>query len=222
MSRSKCTNCGLVNFSTDEACRRCGAILGETSEEFIDAGEEKKAKRSLGQRIAWITGTTFVILFIWYTSLLMSSDALSSDQKRELYVAINVLDERGFGTEATMLRHVVNFRSTDNWWNRYVGHRDAYASTNFPFEVVTLYPEFFTDSADDEERAAILLHESYHLFGHGEAVALEGVWRNKQKLGWTAEKYEGTKVWNSTRSLTRAEVPKLFQCGDDGQSDCMQ
>ena len=42
---------------------------------------------------------------------------------------------------------------------------------------------------DDTERAAILLHESYHLFGSGEATALEGVWRDKQRLGWTADKY---------------------------------
>lgn len=221
MSRSKCPKCGLVNFSTDEHCRRCGAQLHATSEEFIETdGEEKKRKRSLIQRITWIVCTTFLILFAWYVSLIVTSEPLSEEQKHELYGAINILNERGFGREATMLRHVVNFRSTDNWWNRYVGHHDAYASTNFPFEVVTLYPEFFTDSADDAERAAILLHESYHLFGSGEAAALEGTWRNKQKLGWTAEKYDSTKVWNSTMVLTRAEVPKLFSCGDDGQSDC--
>src|SRR3982751_4269962 len=134
MSRSKCLNCGLVNFSTDESCRRCGSPLNETPEELIETGDEEKKKpvRSLKQRVFWITGTTLLILFAWHASLLISSEPLSAEQKRELYGAINLLDERGFGGEATTLRHMVNFRSTDNWWNRYVGHRDAYASTNFP------------------------------------------------------------------------------------------
>ena len=104
----------------------------------------------------------------------------------------------------------------------YVGHHDAYAATNFPFEVLTLYPEFFQHSVDDNERAAILLHETYHLLGSGEQAALEGVWRNKQRLGWTAEKHSQTKVWINTRDLTMARVPNLFSCGQDGKSDCTQ
>ena len=120
-----------------------------------------------------------------------------------------------------MLRHFAHFRGTDNWWNRYMGHREAYAATNFPFEIVTLYPEFFDVSTDDNERAVILLHESYHLFGHGEAATLEGVWRNKSKLDWTAEKYEKTKVWKNTREATLSLVPELFRCGPDAQSDCV-
>ncbi len=59
----------------------------------------------------------------------------------------------------------------------------------------------------------MLLHESYHLFGSGEETALEGVWREKQRLGWTADKYSQSHVWNGTRELTMNRVPSLFQCG---------
>ena len=121
-----------------------------------------------------------------------------------------------------MLGKLVNYRSTDNWWNAYVGHQDAYAASNFPFEVVTLYPEFFKFPVDDIERAVILLHESYHLFGAGEEAALRGVWLEKERLGWTAEGYNGTKVWKNTREWTTGSVPGLFECGPDGRSDCLE
>jgi hypothetical protein len=165
---------------------------------------------------------TFVILIIYYLSLLMTSDSIKWQQKQAVGRAITILEQKGFGKETFVLRHLVSFRSTDNWWNMQVGHHDAYAATNFPFEVLTLYPEFFDTATDDTERAAILLHESYHLFGSGERAALEGTWRNKSRLGWTADKYAETKVWKNTVELTMSEVPQLFRCGPQGQSDCLQ
>jgi hypothetical protein len=36
--------------------------------------------------------------------------------------------------------------------------------------------------------AAVLLHEARHLSGDGEDAALDFAWRNKQQLGWTADK----------------------------------
>jgi len=184
--------------------------------------EEKVEKRSLARRLGWIVGTTLIVLFAAYLSLLLSSEDLRFDERQTVTAAIRVLREKGFERQAFVLDNLVKYRGTDNWWNRYVGHHDAYAATNFPFEVVTLYPEFFGTAVDDTERAAILLHESSHLFGSGEEAALEGVWREKQKLGWTADKYGRTKVWNNTRELTLAGVPKLFQCGTDEHSDCIQ
>jgi len=137
--------------------------------------------------------------------------------------AVIALEQKGFGKEAFVLRNLVTYRETDNWWNRSVGHQDAYAATNFPFEIVTLYPEFFEKTVDDTERAAILLHEASHLFGSGEESALEQVWYDKQQLGWTAAKYSSiSEVWGNTRRLTVSNVPKLFICGPDGQSDCFQ
>jgi hypothetical protein len=188
----------------------------------VEAKVEGVEKRSLLRRLGWIMGTTLIILIAAYFSLLMTSDDLPFEQRQIVTSAIAVLRQKGFERQAFVLDNLVKYRGADNWWNRYVGHHDAYAGTNFPFEVVTLYPEFFGTAVDDTERAAILLHESYHFLGSGEATALEGVWREKQKLGWTADKYGRTKVWNNTRELTTAGVPKLFQCGTDEHSDCLQ
>lgn len=220
MNRNKCSRCGLVNLAVDEVCRRCGASLTGEASAAADSGDVRK--RQIGRRLIWIFGTTLVLLFVFYLSLLLTSDDLGFDRRQTVRNAIAILKQNGFDKEAFVLGNLVKYRATDNWWNRFVGHRDAYAAANFPFEVVTLYPEFFDVAVDDTERAVILLHESYHLFGSGEDAALEGVWRDKQRLGWAADKYGQTRVWSNTRELTVARVPKLFQCGNDGHSDCIQ
>ena len=229
MNRRKCLQCGLVNLAADETCRRCGASLIEEQSAAIreeqmavEPAEETVPRRSIVQRLGWILGTTLILVFAAYMSLLLTSEDLPIDQRHTVKNAIAILRQKGFERQAFVLDNLVKYRSTDSWWNRYVGHHDAYAATNFPFEVVTLYPEFFTTAVDDTERAAILLHESYHLFGSGEETALAGVWREKLQLGWTQDTYGRTKVWNNTRELTAAEVPKLFTCGIDGHSDCFQ
>jgi len=223
MKSLRCRECGLVNFASDEQCKRCGASLTEEGpvDVVIDEAEGTK-KRSFVRRITWIVGMTCAILAIYYMSLLLTSDAIRWQQRQTVERAIAVLEQKGFSREVFMLRHLVSFRTTDNWWNTQVGHHDAYAATNFPFEVLTLYPEFFDTATDDTERATILLHESYHLFGANEAKALEGVWRNKSRLGWTADKYGETKVWKNTRELTMSLVPQLFRCGLESNEDCMQ
>ncbi|MDQ2856359.1 MAG: zinc ribbon domain-containing protein [Acidobacteriota bacterium] len=227
MNRNKCSQCGLVNSPNDHSCRRCGASLNEetTIEPALAAAspEEKPVqKRRTALRLGWILGTTLVLLFAAYMSLLLTSEELPYDQRQIVKSATAILKQKGFSRQAFVLDHLVQFRRTDNWWNGYVGHQSAYAATNFPFEVVTLYPEFFDTAVDDTERAAILLHESYHLFGSGEEAALEGAWRNKTRVGWTVDKYGLTKVWINTRDLTSSHVPQLFSCGADGHSDCFQ
>jgi len=169
--------------------------------------------------MTWVLTATIVILIVWYASLLISSDALKPDERDKVQKAIASLQERGFTREAFILNHLTAFRGTDNWCNSYVGHRDAYAATNFPFEVVTLYPEFFEVPVDDRERAAVLLHEARHLSGDGEEAALQFTWRNKKQLGWTADKYGQSKLWDATERLTKASFPYYFQCGS-GTSDC--
>ncbi len=227
MNRSKCPQCGLVNPS-GEVCRRCGTALTEESDDAselpaapIESSEAPVRKRRHVFRIGWILGTTLILLFAAYMSLLLTSDDLNLDQRHTVRDATAILAQKGFTRQAFVLQHLVQFRGTDNWWNNYLGHHPAYAATNFPFEVLTLYPDFFDKTVDDTERAAILLHESYHLFGSGEDAALEGAWLNKARLSWTAEKYGQTKVWINTRDLTSSAVPKLFSCGDDGRSDCI-
>jgi hypothetical protein len=177
-------------------------------------------KRGFLKRAMWILGATLIALMFSYASLLISSNALQPDQREKVQNAIAILQQQGFNREAFILKRLTVFRGTDNWWNRYIGHRDAYAATNFPFEIVTLYPEFFEVPVDDKERAAVLLHESCHLMGDGEDAALQSTWRNKQRLGWTADRYRQTRVWDATEKLTRATFPYMFQCGADGQSDC--
>jgi hypothetical protein len=225
-SSTRCRQCGLVNFAASEQCKRCGARLKEdggtdeaTSE--TEAPADGRKKRSFAKRVAWILGMTCAILLICYMSLLLTSNGVNREQRQVVERAVTVLEQKGFGNEAFVLRYLVSYRTTDNWWNTQVGHHDAYAATNFPFEVLTLYPEFFETAKDDTERAAILLHESYHLFGAGERAALEGVWRNKGRVGWTADKYAETKVWKNTKELTMSEVPQLFRCGLAGNEDCM-
>ena len=224
LSRNKCPDCGLVNAGSDETCRRCGTALLE--EEFIEhprtelAVPLKPKKRSLLKRLLWIVSATAILLMIFYASLLFSADKPNPNQLGQIQSAIDLLRMRGFSREAFVLNHVASFRTTDNWLNAYVGHHDAYAATNFPFEVVTLYPEFFEAPVDDCERAAVLLHEARHLFGDGEDAALENTWKSKRQLGWTTEKYKQTRVWDATMRLTKAQFPYMFQCGGDGETDC--
>jgi len=222
-ARQKCPNCGLVNSSADEACRRCGVSLLEQAEPIAarELPVVRPKKRTILKRVTWILGTTGILLIIFYVSLLLSSEGLSSDQREKVDHAIALLRARGFSTEAFTLNRLTSFRSTDNWLNAYVGHHDAYAATNFPFEMVTLYPEFFETPVDDCERAAVLLHEARHLLGKGEDDALEYTWKSKQQLGWTTEKYRQTKVWDATMRLTKSRFPYMFQCGYDQQQDCL-
>ena len=111
-----------------------------------------------------------------------------------------IVAEAGYTREALILNHVVTYRETDNWWNLHAGHPEAYAATNFPFEVVTLYPEFFSVPVDDTERAVILFHELQHLAGADEETALTAVWLAKGRLGWTGVVDGGTQVWRTPAS----------------------
>ena len=174
----------------------------------------------MGRRIAFVLGAIFLSIFAWSRSLLLTSTPIDDDQLAVVMRAVGVLEHAGFSKEVFVLRHFANYRATDNWWNAHVGHSQAYAATNFPLGVVTLYEPFFRVSADDTERAAILLHEAQHLLGAGESGALETTWRQKSRLGWTEEQYGGTKVWKNTREWTIAEISSLFRCGPDGASDC--
>ena len=229
MINRKCAQCGLVNFAAAETCRRCGASLdvdAATVKEALpaddvrDAVAPEKAPRSLVKRVGVGVGVAAFLLLLCYVSLLETSTPVTYDEKMLVNRAIDLIEQSGFERDAFLLRHLASYRTTDNWWNRWLGHQDAYAATNFPFQVVTLYPEFFKYPADDTERAIVLLHEAQHLAGAGEEKAFTRVWRDKAKLGWTKERYGQTRVWKNVNEFTLKYAPEVFQCGDDDKAVC--
>jgi hypothetical protein len=220
VTRRTCAQCGLVNFAVNDVCRRCGAALDDPEPIDREPAVESAGPPGLRRRLLWVAGVTIALIFLWSRSLLLTSDAIDDAQSQSVRQSIRLLEHAGFAKEVVALRHFANYRATDNWWNLYVGHHDAYAATNFPLGVVTLYPAFFTVPVDDTERAAILLHESQHLLGSGEETALEYVWRQKPRIGWTAERYSETRVWKNTREWTASAFPAMFRCGQDERSDC--
>lgn len=247
-SNLKCAGCGLVNFASASECKRCGASLelpdvvrpeprasgvrvapsGPRPESFaapseeLEEFEEVKPRRGLLARAAWIVTVTCAVVVAWHGSLLLTSDAATMSQRLQVRGAVELIDKDGFTREAFLLRRLTCFRITDNWWNSWLGHGEAYAATNFPFEIVTLYPEFFKYPADDTERAVVLLHEARHLAGAGEREAFASVWRDKARLGWTRDRYAHTRVWKNVAEFTRRYAPELFTCGEDGTQDCTE
>ena len=205
----KCPHCGIVNFADGGACRRCGEVVF-AARPVVRAVHE--IRPSAFRRFGAIVGAVMVILVAWWASLFATSEGLDPEQQVIVYRAVELLEEKGFTKEVFALRNVARFRSTDNWWNLYNEHYQAYAATNFPFEIVTIYPWFFDLPKDDVERAVILLHEAQHLMGADEETALRRVWPLKARLGWTAETYGRSKVWKNTREWTQTSAPDLFTC----------
>jgi hypothetical protein len=158
----------------------------------------------------------------FYLSLIGSAGSLSIEQKYVVRQAIAVLKERGFYDEVRLLNTFTVYRGTDNWLNASVAKENAYAATNFPFEIMTLYSDFFAYPQDDVERAAILLHESKHLAGADEHDAYEFVWKNRGQLGWTREAYGNSPVWQNVRRQTRETVPEMFICEAKDLGDCTE
>ena len=166
--------------------------------------------------------TCVVITAGFYLSLITSAERLTYEKKGTVNRAIDVLRDKGFDTEAMMLSQFTAFRASDNWLNSSVAKENAYAATNFPFEIITLYPDFFTYPVDDVERGAILLHEARHLLGQGEKEAYELVWRNRVRLGWTQQSHGNSPIWLNVRQQTIEQVPELFNCPQNEASDCSQ
>lgn len=163
-----------------------------------------------------------VVLTGFYLSLIGSASSLSIEEKQSVRASIAILREKGFADEVLLLETFAVFRSNDNWLNASVAKENAYAATNFPFEIITLYPDFFTYPIDDTERAAILLHEARHLAGKDEHDAYEFVWKHRRQLGWTSESYGKSPVWLNIRGQTRENVPMLFICDFLEAGDCTQ
>lgn len=214
---SKCFQCGLINNTSVRRCVRCGTALNKT--ENI-ASKRGFLKSVVAKRIIVCLVVLVVALLGFYGSLVFSADPLTVAEQQQVLDAIRLLERKGFSDEALLLSKVAVYRRNDNWLNASVEKENAYAATNFPFEIVTLYPDFFRIPADDVERAAILLHEARHLQGKDEQDAYDFVWRNRKRLGWTEETYSRSVIWLETRKLTREYSPVLFVCNFNANSDC--
>jgi hypothetical protein len=214
----KCLNCKLVNYKAASDCARCHAPLDLSDSPTPGYGLTER----IGRRLATFITVCIATVAGFYASLIYSADSLDYKEKAKVDAAISILEDRGFIDEVVLLKTLVVFRSNDHWLNASVHKENAFAATNFPFEIVTLYPEFFSVPADDVERAAILLHEAKHLEGKDEREAYEFVWRNRSRLGWDAKKYGFTDVWLSVKKQTRDAVPDLFVCTALPDQDCTE
>jgi hypothetical protein len=216
----KCPSCSLSNFSTAESCVRCGFDLQnfETANLETQAVEDKSPH--VLRRVVICLAMIIFVLFGFYLSLIGSANRLKYDQKKTIESAINIIEEKGFKKEAFMLTYLTAYRADDNWLNSSVAKENAYAATNFPFEIITIYPDFFKYTHDDTERAAILLHEAQHLKGSDEKLAYSYVWKNRNKLGWTAEMYQTSEIYNKVGEQTREHSPEIFVCPDAEFGDC--
>lgn len=157
---------------------------------------------------------------IFYLSLIATSAPITSEEREAIDRAIGVLEEKGFEREVFLLRRAATFRGGGNWLNEYTNWDNAYAATNFPFGIITLYPDFYFKAVDDTERAMILLHEARHLQGGDERDAYKFVWENRERLGWTILKYGTTASFVTIEQQTRENAPELFTCAEKLFDDC--
>ena len=158
----------------------------------------------------------------FHLSLISTALPPSTQENQQIERAIELLDTRGFDTEAFLLRHTTTFRGTDHWLNALVRKEDAFAATNFPFQIITLYPDFYSRANDDTERAVILLHEARHLMGSDEEAAYAYVWQSRADLGWTQLEYGTTPTYITIEQQTRENAPALFDCPSNLWSDCTE
>lgn len=158
----------------------------------------------------------------FHLSMVSTSAPLYFEEEHAVDRAIELLKARGFETEAFLLEHTATFRRSDNWLNRLAEKENAFAATNLPFQIITLYPDFFTRASDDTERAMILLHEARHLLAKDEASASAYVWQNRSRLGWTQLTHGTTETYVTIEQLTRENAPELFNCSSKLWNDCTE
>lgn len=220
--KKRCPNCRLINYPNSVECVRCRFGLIEVST-VSDVGADNSSRKSNIFRRAIICAAVCLTALIgFYLSMIFTSASLKYEEKGQIKNAIEILDEKGFDREVFLLNYLTSFRANDNWLNASTKFENAYAATNFPFEIMTVYPDFFVFPVDDTERAAILLHEAQHLKGADEKEAYEYVWRNRKRLGWTKETHGESVVWRNIRRQTQEFAPNLFVCDWNEAKDCTE
>ncbi len=190
------------------------------------SGECYPAKHGPLRRV--VTSAVHVFIFtalgfgIFRATLVATSQPLTDTENEIVNRSVSILEDKGFSNEALILRNGVSFRRSDNWLNRFADRENAYAATNFPFGIVTVYPDFFSKAEDDTERAMILLHEAQHLTGATEAQAYRYVWGQRSLIGWTQLKYGVTPTYITIELQTREYAPDVFTCSRNVWSDCTE
>ena len=222
----KCPNCNVVNFADARNCVRCKNALNarqiETGRKVSSRKSPENVSAKIARRAIVCLAVCLATVFAFYLSLIFTAAPLADEEKQTVKKAVAVLGERGFEREVFFLDNFSVLRADDNWLNASTLNETAYAATNFPFEVITIYPAFFTVPQDDTERAMVLLHEARHLQGKDEKEAYEFVWKNRRRLGWTKEKYGTSIVWRNVRKQTREYAPDLFVCDFNEYGDCTE
>ncbi len=181
--KKRCPQCQMVNFARAKECVRCRADLTKVAPSAEDRPTKTPTKSKFLRRAVVCIAVVLLTLLSFYLSLIFTSNSLNYDEKQSVKKAIEILNEKGCSREVFLLTYLTKFRANDNWLNASTKFENAYAATNFPVEIMTVYPEFFTDTLDDTERAAILLHEAQHLKGADEQEAYQFVWQNRKQLG---------------------------------------
>lgn len=217
-----CPNCKLINYPFSVECVRCQFDLIEVATVPIVWTKESSRRIHVLRRAAVCLVVSAATLLGFYFSMIFTSSSLRYEEKQQVQNAVRILAEKGFDREVFLLNNLTSFRANDNWLNASTKFENAYAATNFPFEIMTVYPDFFIYPADDTERAAILLHEAQHLKGSDEKEAYEFVWRNRKKLGWVKQTHGKSAVWRNIRRQTQEFAPNLFVCDWNEAADCTE
>ena len=179
-------------------------------------------KRSLLSLVATSLLSAIVAFGVFYSTLVATSTPLDGREAFAVERAIWVLEAKGFEREALLLRSTATFRRSDNWLNGLIVKENSYAATNFPVQIITLYPDFFRKTVDNTERAMVLLHEAQHLKGGDEAAAYAYVWENRAALGWTQLSHGTTPTYVTIQEQTRENAPQLFTCRSKVWNDCTE
>ena len=174
------------------------------------------------QQLGTYSISVVLAIVAFYLSLLTTSIPPNKHERADIDRAVGILASKGFDEEVWLLRRTTTFRVTDHWLNNFVEKENAYAATNFPFQIVTVYPDFYGKAVDDTERAMVLLHEARHLMGEDENQAYAYVWRTRKKLGWTLETHGTTESYITIEQQTREQAPELFNCPEKPWEDCTE
>lgn len=210
----KCPECGFDGLPVAGGKLRCKTC------NRLSVVPSKGVFSSIASRISTFLLICLATLAGFYASLIYSAAPLSAEEHSRVVSAIELLEAKGFDDEVFLLRNIAAFRNNDNWLNASVEKENAFAATNFPFGIVTLYPDFFDQTSNNIERAAILLHEAKHIQGDDEKAAYEFVWKNRKKLGWDGDEFRRTEMWQNVRRQTAEYSPNLFICELNVANDC--